>query len=72
MGEVGFHLHRPPPAPGSSASTDVQPMSIQQREEVRAGKEALLQAERAYRALIIEADLAGVPASWRVPVAAED
>ncbi len=58
--------------PGSSASTDVQPMSIQQREEVRAGKEALLQAERAYRALIIEADLAGVPASWRVPVAAED
>jgi hypothetical protein len=58
--------------PGSSASTDVQPMSIQQREEVRAGKEDLVQADRAYRALIIEADLAGVPASWRVPVAATE
>ena len=56
--------------PGQSASTDVAPMSLKQREEIRAGKEQLAQAERAQRALVIEADLAGVPQSWRVPVGA--
>ena len=52
--------------PGASASTDVAPMSLKQREEIRAGKVQLEEAERAQRALVIRADLAGVPASWRV------
>jgi len=53
--------------PGAGANTDVAPMSIKQREEIRAGKLELERAERRRRALGIEADLAGVPESWRVP-----
>ena len=54
--------------PGSNASAEVAPMSLKHREAIRAGKEELDQAERDQRALTIEADLAGVPQSWRVPV----
>ncbi len=58
--------------PGASASTEVAPMSLKQREEIRAGKNQLEEAERAQRSLAIEADLAGVPAGWRVPDGRED
>ena len=54
--------------PGASANTEAAPMSMKHREEVRAGKLELEQAERNHRALKIEADLAGVPSSWRKPV----
>ena len=47
-------------------------MSLKHREAIRAGKEDLDQAERNQRALVIEADLAGVPESWRVPLGADD
>ena len=47
-------------------------MSLKQREEIRAGKNQLEEAERAQRSLAIEADLAGVPAGWRVPDGRED
>ena len=53
--------------PGASASTEVAPMSLKQREEIRAGNMERDEAERAQRSLVIEADLAGVPASWRAP-----
>ena len=58
--------------PGSNASAEVAPMSLKHREAIRAGKEDLDQAERNQRALVIEADLAGVPESWRVPLGADD
>jgi hypothetical protein len=47
-------------------------MSLKQREEIRAGKKQLEEAERAQRSLVIEADLAGVPASWRASDGRED
>ena len=53
--------------PGASASTEAAPMSLKQREEIRVGKNQVEEAERAQRSLVIEADLAGVPAAWRVP-----
>lgn len=58
--------------PGSNASAEVAPMSLKHREAIRAGKEELDEAERNQRALVIEADLAGVPESWRVPLGAND
>ena len=58
--------------PGANASTDVAPMSLKHREAIRSGKEELAQAERNQRALVIEADLAGVPQSWRVPLDGRD
>ena len=58
--------------PGSTASAEVAPMSLKHREAIRAGKEELDEAERDQRALVIEADLAGVPQSWRVPLGADD
>ena len=51
--------------PGSAANSDAVPMSLEQREEIRAGKEELDEAKRDRRALTIEADLAGVPEAWR-------
>lgn len=54
--------------PGASANTEVAPLSIKHREQIRAGKLELEQAERDLRGLKIEADLAGVPQSWRKPV----
>ena len=40
-------------------------MSFKLREELRRGREVLKESERRQRALIVEADLAGVPENWR-------
>ncbi len=52
-------------APGSN-NTEVTPMSFKHRELIRDGKEQLEAIRRKERALNIEADMAGVPAGWRV------
>ena len=52
-------------APGSN-NTEVTPMSFKHRELIRDGKEQLEAIRRKVRALNIEADMAGVPARWRV------
>ena len=52
-------------APGSN-NTEVTPMSFKHRELIRSGKERLEALRRRERALNIEADIAGVPESWRV------
>jgi len=52
-------------APPGSNQTENTPMSFKLREELRRGRESLDQAERGQRALIVEADLAGVPEDWR-------
>ena len=56
-------------APGSN-NTEVGPMSFKHREAIRSGKEHLDELRRRKRALDIEADIAGVPESWRAPEAA--
>ena len=52
-------------APPGSNQTEASPISFKLREDIRRGKEQVLEAERQQRALIIEADLAGVPETWR-------
>lgn len=52
-------------APPGSNQTEVQPMSYKLREELRRTRERLDEAERAYRELQVEADLANVPEDWR-------
>jgi hypothetical protein len=52
-------------APPGSNQTEASPMSFKLREDIRRGKDNVLDAERKQRALIIEADLASVPESWR-------
>lgn len=52
--------------PGASVDQlENTPVSFKLREEMRRGKERLEEAERAHRALEIEADLADVPLAWR-------
>ncbi len=51
-------------APGSNNS-EVTPMSFKHREQIREGKEKLQENRLRARDLSIEADLAGVPESWR-------
>lgn len=53
-------------APGSN-NTEVSPMSFKHRELIRSGKERLDEIRRRKRGLDIEADIAGVPESWRGP-----
>ena len=53
-------------APPGANNTEVTPMSFKLREEIREGKERVAEAERKHRELEIQADLAGVPAAWRV------
>jgi len=53
----------PPGAPTAGASD--APVSFQLRQEVRRQREELARCERHLQDLTIEADLAGVPASWR-------
>jgi hypothetical protein len=53
-------------APGSN-NTEVSPMSFKHRELIRSGKQRLDELRRRKRALDIEADIAGVPESWRAP-----
>ncbi|MDG2335430.1 MAG: hypothetical protein P8Q97_14515 [Myxococcota bacterium] len=55
-------------APGSN-NTEVSPMSFKHREQIRDGKEKLQQLRLRQRDLSIEADIAGVPESWRRPEA---
>ena len=53
----------PPGAPTSSVAD--APVSYQARQEARRQREELARSERHLLDLTIEADLAGVPASWR-------
>lgn len=52
--------------PGSSAEQSTSPLSFKLRQELQRNREALDAAEKALRELRIEADLAGVPAEWRI------
>ncbi len=54
-------------APPGANNTEVTPMSFKLREDLRKGRERLAEAEDKHRALIIQADLAGVPDAWRQP-----
>jgi len=54
--------------PGQTASSDTGPLSFRLREELRRTRDDLEEAERQQRALVVEADLAEVPESWRQSV----
>ncbi len=54
----------PPGASGQDSSTS--PLSFKLRQDLVRNREALEASEKALRELKIEADLAGVPAAWRV------
>ncbi len=56
----------PPGASGQTAGGGTSPLSFKLRQELGRNREALEEAEKALRELRIEADLAGVPAEWRV------
>lgn len=52
--------------PGASEQQSTSPLSFKLRQELARNREALDEAQRALRELKIEADLAGVPAEWRL------
>lgn len=54
-------------APPGANNTEVTPMNFKLREDLRIGRERLEEAQNKLRALIIQADLAGVPEAWRQP-----
>jgi hypothetical protein len=54
-----------PPGASNSGGPSTSPLSFKHREAVRRSREVLDAADRALRELKIEADLAGVPPSWR-------
>ncbi len=56
----------PPGASGGGQQSGTSPLSFKLRQELARNREALDTAEKALRELRIEADLAGVPAEWRV------
>jgi hypothetical protein len=56
----------PPGGGGGGANQGPSPLSFKLRQELVRNREALESAEKALRELRIEADLAGVPAEWRV------
>ena len=56
----------PPGASGGGQQQSTSPLSFKLRQELLRNRQALEEAERARRELRIEADLAGVPANWRV------
>jgi hypothetical protein len=63
--------------PGSGSGDDsgqsTSPMSFKLRQQLKRDRERIEAAEKAMRELRIEADLAGVPPSWRAPkTAAKD
>ena len=53
------------PPGGSTAGASDAPMNYQLTQEIRRQREELARSERRLQDLTIEADLAGVPASWR-------
>ena len=55
-----------PPGGSGDASPGPSPLSFKLRQDLVRNREALESAEKALRELRIEADLAGVPAEWRV------
>jgi hypothetical protein len=56
----------PGAAGGQGQAGGTSPLSFKLRQELERNREALDTAEKALRELRIEADLAGVPAEWRV------
>ncbi len=54
-----------PPGASSSGGPSTSPLSFKLRQEMKENRERLEEAERSMRALRIEAELAGVPRSWR-------
>jgi hypothetical protein len=54
-------------APGTSPNPENTPLSYKLRQEIRRQREAVERTERLLRDLEIEANLAEVPADWRVP-----
>lgn len=55
--------------PGASGQQTTSPLSFKLRQQLQREREALDEAEKALRELRIEADLAGVPAEWRIVAA---
>ncbi len=55
-----------PPGASGQDGASTSPLSFKLRQELVRNREALEEAEKALRELKIEADLAGVPAGWRV------
>lgn len=52
--------------PGQQANSENNgPISFKLREDLRRARNALEEAERRHRALVVQADLADVPAAWR-------
>ncbi len=51
--------------PGGESAPSSSPLSFKLRQQLRGDRERIEMAERALRDLRIEADLAGVPQSWR-------
>lgn len=54
-----------PPGATNSGGAATSPLSFKLRQDLLRQREALDEAERALKALRIEADLAGVPVAWR-------
>lgn len=52
-------------APPGSNSSENSPVSFKLREDIRRGKELLVEAEHSHRELEVRADLADVPIDWR-------
>ena len=50
---------------GGSSDGENSPMSFPLRERIRQAKEALTQAKRDQRDLVVQANLAGIPEQWR-------
>ncbi|HEB90535.1 MAG TPA: hypothetical protein ENI85_13270 [Deltaproteobacteria bacterium] len=55
--------------PGGESAPTASPLSFKLRQQLRGDRERIEQAEKALRSLRIEADLAGVPESWRAKAA---
>lgn len=51
--------------PGGESSPSTSPLSFKLRQQLREDRERITVSQRAMRGLRIEADLAGVPQSWR-------
>ncbi|MEZ4330171.1 MAG: hypothetical protein R3F35_00315 [Myxococcota bacterium] len=66
MAETGGASQWSVAPPGASAQQSTSPLSFKLRQELQRNREDLETAEKALRELRIEADLAGVPAEWRV------